>query len=504
MRVYESLIGRAADLRALSEAPAPGERLLRWSSADPNFRGNVDYGHFLRAEGAERVMAEADGPGAIVRIWSANPSGTLRIYIDGETRPAIEVDFAALLDGGVLPFTYPFAGTRGKGGNLYFPIPYRRSVRVTVEGDEADSLYYHVEARRFPPGTPVPAYAADLLEAVRPAIDRTARALEAAGDPGPPSASSADGRLVLDGPAAIREMRVSFGAAPTRATLRDLVLEIRWDGEAEPSVRVPLGDFFGTAPGANPHRSLPLEVRRDGVLVSRWYMPFERSAEIEIRDEGGRANLPRIDAWTEPRAWTDTSLLFHAGWRMETALEMLTLWPFAEIRGTGRYVGTMLSVRNPHPSWWGEGDEFIAIDGEETPSILGTGTEDYFGLAWYATDLFSHAFHAQTLVEGPGNKGYTSVARFHVIDNIPFQESLRGTFEIYWRFHPDYAATAYWYARPGGTKPPPLPPAAARRPHRPLFLGIFRTVTEALVILFTLLAVFLWWRSRRTVTFGRR
>ena len=28
-------------------------------------------------------MMKAEGPGALVRIWSANPVGTLRIYVDG-------------------------------------------------------------------------------------------------------------------------------------------------------------------------------------------------------------------------------------------------------------------------------------------------------------------------------------------------------------------------------------------------------------------------------------
>lgn len=496
------LLERMTDLRALAEAPAPGERLLRFSSADPNFRGNLDFGWYLRADGAESVLADVEGPGAIVRIWSANPEGTLRIYVDAET-PALEADFDALLRGAVLPFAYPFAGVRGRGGNLYFPIPFERRCRVTIESARSDSLYYHVEARRFPAGTRVSPFSPAALEAADPAVERTARALEAATEPGAPTITAADaveaGRPLsvrLDGPAAVRELRVTFDAPPSREALRGLVLEARWDGETEPSVLVPLGDFFGTAPGVNPYRSLPLEVRSDGVLISRWYMPFERSAEIAVRNEAPGAARLRLDVWGESRPWTASSLRFHAGWRIETAIEMLALFPFAGIRGTGRYVGTALSVYNPHPSWWGEGDEFIYVDGETFPSIRGTGTEDYFGYAWYATALFSHAFHAQTLCEGPGNKGHTSDVRFHILDSIPFEESLEGVFEIYWRFLPDFASTAYWYARPGGSKPPPLPPAEARRP-RPVrtgrVFGVFPSTTHAIAALFTLLLTYLWW-----------
>src|SRR5499427_7846877 len=36
------------------------------------------------------VLADVAGPGAIVRIWSATPSGTLRITIDDDAKPALE------------------------------------------------------------------------------------------------------------------------------------------------------------------------------------------------------------------------------------------------------------------------------------------------------------------------------------------------------------------------------------------------------------------------------
>ena len=44
-------------------------------------------------------MMEADGPGAIVRFWSANPSGTVRFYFDGASEPGLEVPLADLLGG---------------------------------------------------------------------------------------------------------------------------------------------------------------------------------------------------------------------------------------------------------------------------------------------------------------------------------------------------------------------------------------------------------------------
>ena len=47
------------------------------------------------------VLAEMDGPGCVVRIWSANPkdAGNIRIYLDGAEKPVIEAPLEALLGG---------------------------------------------------------------------------------------------------------------------------------------------------------------------------------------------------------------------------------------------------------------------------------------------------------------------------------------------------------------------------------------------------------------------
>jgi len=161
----------------------------------------------------------------------------------------------------------------------------------------------------------------------------------------------------------------------------------------------------------------------------------------------------RASAAAGPFAWSDRAMHFKAGWRIE---EMPTRpmrdWNYLAAEGRGVFVGDSLAVANPVKAWWGEGDEKIYVDGEAFPSHFGTGTEDYYGYAWCCNVPFQHAYHGQPRCDGPANFGHTSVNRWHIIDRIPFTRSFRFDMEV-WHWNETcrvtYAATSYWYARPG-------------------------------------------------------
>src|SRR5690606_26250618 len=117
---------------------------------------NGDRGHYLRVEDGRFVLAEVEGPGAVVRIWSANPAGRLSIELDG--RVVLEEDFLALVSGEVERFPPPFSAMRARGGNLYYPFPFRERMKITCsEGNQ----YYHVDVRRYPEGTDVRPWSED-------------------------------------------------------------------------------------------------------------------------------------------------------------------------------------------------------------------------------------------------------------------------------------------------------------------------------------------------------
>jgi D-arabinan exo alpha-(1,3)/(1,5)-arabinofuranosidase (non-reducing end) len=498
---FKSLVGEMTDLDALSRFPDPAYTCRQFSSydqrstdpsvlTDENWFANGDRGQHLREEerngATEWVMMDAEGPGAIVRIWSANPidAGLIRIYIDGATEPAIEMPLTTLL-GGDAPFApKPIAGERSRGWNCYLPIPYAKHCKVTAS---KPGFYYQINYRTYEPGTEVQSFSMALAEAATEVIGSAAASLAEperyAAEEGvqknvmnralAPGASV--GQSLRRRGAAICRFTAKVKADDMEAALRECLLEIAFDDAFFPSMCVPLGDFFGAAPGLNVHSGLPCGVLEDGTMYSNWVMPFESKVTIRLTNHAGIPVTVSAEYFSRPRAWTDRSMHFHAKWRGQQGIPTQPRqdWTYLDCKGKGVFVGDMLHVTNPVKQWWGEGDEKIYVDGETFPSHFGTGTEDYYGYAWCCNEVFTHAYHNQPRCDGPGNYGQTCVNRFHIIDNIPFTKSFKFDMEVWhWaKCEIAMAATSYWYALPGGTDsfkaptpedltvvtPPPLP-----------------------------------------------
>ncbi len=495
----EVLLAELSDLAKLAEWPVPPFRCSQASSYDrrsisagdsEGWFANHDAGNFLRAEPrggrTEYVMMDAAGPGAIVRIWSANPAGRLRIYLDGGATPVLDVPMRDLLGGQIPGIPPPLAGERSRGWNCYYPIAYARRCVVTV--DAGSGLYYHINYRTYPAGVGVRSFAPADLQTCAAAAYAQAAVLAFPGELRAPD-DDAQHRATLRiaageahsidraGPGAIASLVVSPRGDGRDAALRSTLLRIRFDGEQ--TVECPLGEFFGGGPGVNPYASLPMGVEADGRLWSRWHMPFREKATITFENRGAAPIELEFSVRVTETPWTDRSLYFHAGWRTgrDVPTRPMIDWNYAGIEGRGVFVGAAFSIFNPVRDWWGEGDEKIYVDDDVFPSTFGTGTEDYFGYAWCSPQPFVHAYHAQPRCDGPGNYGLTTVNRWHVPDRIPFERRFRFDME-FWHWNADarvtMAVATYAYVAPGArvdAKPltaadlemPQMPPYQARR-----------------------------------------
>lgn len=261
--------------------------------------------------------------------------------------------------------------------------------------------------------------------------------------------------------------------------LRKVVLQMWWDDEASPSVKVPVGDFFGIGHAQTRNfTALPLQMSPEaGKGFNCWFpMPFGRSARITAVSECSEKEVLfyyYID-YHQYDQLPDGLAYFHAQWRRQNpadgiADEGLTNeayqfggenltgagnYVILEAEGQGHYVGCNLNYHNLRMTeewnWYGEGDDMIFIDGEAfPPSLHGTGTEDYFNTSWCPTEVYSAPYHGITMPGGRNWSGKISLYRFHIEDPVCFQHSVRVTIEHGHNNHrsDDISSTAYWYQR---------------------------------------------------------
>ncbi|HEY2835222.1 MAG TPA: glycoside hydrolase family 172 protein [Rhizomicrobium sp.] len=316
-----------------------------------------------------------------------------------------------------------------------------------------------------------------------------------------PTGANADSRKVapgatftvmdVDGPGTISHIWFTI-ADNEPYHLKKIVLRIYWDGEATPSVEAPIGDFFGLGLGAyHSWQSQPLSVGSIKALNSYFPMPFGKHARITVTNEGA---MPigdlyyNIDYRSQAKPLATGTLYFHAQYRQsqpnhgwttnwlrngdplvdnKTNLTGDDNYVWMEAQGHGQFVGVTMSVLQNQDNWWGEGDDMFFIDGEKTPSIVGTGTEDYFLGAWdFGGEPFSYQLYGAPVVGEELAGSRSSVFRFHLDQPIPFSKSFKATIEHGSANHrsDNFSSVAYWYQAEPHAPFPALPMVADRLP----------------------------------------
>ena len=252
--------------------------------------------------------------------------------------------------------------------------------------------------------------------------------------------------------------------------LRRILIRIYWDNEDDPSVEVPLGDFFGCG-FEYKHYSTPYLGMTSGGYVCFFPMPFEDHAKIEIVNETGQeipAFYYQVEYQKLERPIEKDIAYYHACWHRDIRTNYDTNYVVLDIKGKGHLVGVNLNMQSYEGNLsYLEGDEMIFVDGEKKPSIHGTGTEDFFSSGWYfSKGEFAGAFNGLILKDD--SLGRIAAYRFFIPDPVSFKKSIKFTIE---HGHgnaevADYSSVAYWYQVEPHKKFPPILKAGQRIPLR--------------------------------------
>ena len=257
------------------------------------------------------------------------------------------------------------------------------------------------------------------------------------------------------------------------------ILRMYWDGEADPSVEVPVGDFFAMGWGKYaPISSLAVCVNPGSAFNSYWPMPFRKKARLTLEnlDDKPMVVYYQID-YTKTSVPADAAY-FHAQFRRVNPLPSKQVYTILDgVKGKGQYVGTYLAWGVHNNGWWGEGEIKFYLDGDKVfPTINGTGTEDYFNGSYdfenqetHQYDTFTSPYSGLAQVIKPDGL-YQSQQRFglyrwHIADPVRFEDDLRVTIQdLGWqsggRYLPltdDISSVAFWYQTEPHTPFPPLP-----------------------------------------------
>ena len=275
-------------------------------------------------------------------------------------------------------------------------------------------------------------------------------------------------------------------------TWRFAILRIYWDGETEPSVECPVGDFFACGWGQYAQvSSLPICVNPGSAFNCYWEMPFRKGFKMTIENVGAK---PRANEAPNTNQFTvyyqinytltdvpDDAAYFHAQFRRVNPLPYKDVYTIVDgIKGWGHYVGTYMAWGVHNNGWWGEGEIKFFMDGDtKFPTIAGTGTEDYFcgsydfdakapdGTIQYHEFTTPYAGLPQ-VIRGDGHyqvEQRFGLYRWHITDPIRFEQDLKVTIQaLGWRtggrylpLQDDIASVAFWYQQEPHAKFPKLP-----------------------------------------------
>jgi len=430
---YAKISSGLTNLNAIARLDLPATQMI--CSYDRT-GANEDYNHFQgKTKDDQFILADLKGPGVVSRFWftGINADKKIRLTFDGEKTPRFEFSWNDLR-AGVPPFDIePLSMDEQNCWYTFVPVPFKKRLLITTEDagyqyGKSPKMYYQLNWHPMPLGQTVESLSStddfQGLEKTSKVWNDKYSSLDAVED--------CRAGTVVDLPAG-QTLELWDGQGPATVTtfaidstihqpdiLRNVLLKIYWDGNTDPSVAVPLGDFFGSAWQRWRGQSMFFGSVGD-TFFCRFPMPFQKSARFVLENQSAQSVDLTFGVTTGPHI---DGGYFHAGWRNSSAQQAGSPHTVLKTSGHGRYAGCILSVNSADRSFWVlESDESMVIDGVKR--WQGTGLEDYFNSGWYYGNVFARPLHGL-----PNKAPFRTVQyRLHPTEPILFDQNFKMEFE---------------------------------------------------------------------------
>jgi len=433
----------------------------RTGGNNDGFDGKYSY---IRKEGENLVIFDAEGPGCVYRLWSADPlDGWVKFYFDGEETPRLELEhFRDMFTGAVYPFIPPLSQHFIGGWCSYVPIPFAKSLKIVAGGPVN---FLQITWQRFGGAEGVTTFDPNYSPENRRKLDQVKAAWLNPGKPPLPYPKTAHiarrtltispgktGSLIeLTGAGLVRALKIKPDSRDVKIGRKTLLL-LNVDGQQQPNVYSPLADFFLDPYPGEECKSMLLGKVNDH-YYSYWVMPYADGAAITVKNESATPLKLSYEVVYEPMKQLPEGMgRFFAWWHRQPRTVNGEFFPMLEARGRGQWCGVSHAMRNEAIGiGFLEGDEMLWIDDRDNTFYNGTGTEDYFNGGWYFGNTGSAPLYGCGLLD---ERGIAHAYRFQLTDMVPFQQTAKIMMEHgpvnSWP-NSDYAGVTYWYAAPGTT-----------------------------------------------------
>lgn len=440
-------------------------RLISYDSCGGNGFGffKTMFTRYIDDNG-EAVFFDAYGPGCLYReqinIWSSNGVGTndknlrIKFYFDGETEPRIDENAWDFFNGECEPFTEPFMYRNGSWFGIgYYPFPFAKRLKITLSGDRVKECFeknedpsanwFQFDYLTYPEGTEVTSWTRDEDMADKAlALDqwnnlgKDPKRIENRFEVASASLKAGEEKVIFShrGKGAVSSLSLNLEPF-NEAVFCNTVIRIRFDGNPEPAVEMPVSYFFGAGGWKDKVWDKNMKNLMFGFSAENhdmycyWPMPFWKNVEISLVNNSGEdissvgCKVGYSSAVKYDKANTGyfmaklTSDISHTGGIVRKEFEK----PFAvAFQETG--YGHVVAVNMFSGNFYEDGDEFTFIDGSHTSFIHGDGTEDDFNQGWAGRQN-------QKALWGALDNGVKGSYRLHLNEPYIFYNSINMTFE---------------------------------------------------------------------------